>query len=324
MTAGDVMQLSREMLADTGVTAAGERFTNTVLRPFLQAAHREINSVAVLYGLPVCLRHLYRYLDAYRDRVDLVTNVEFVFNDLYDVYEALPLSVHTVTTLAVEAGSGDGQQTALLRVDVDPGDVSTSLHRGAKAVLTGVTGAPKVNGEWVVTAVSPASPIYALLNCDESPSGYVATYAKLGHIQGDFYPIYLATPGDHPTYHVGRYLTRREYFWEGGQLTIPASYKHRFYKVSVFALLPDPSADGDVVPWIGGENFLAARTASLAVDPLAGGSQDASPVLADRLDIRARGANRESDGSGGFLADWLGTQRIRLRMPPVTPPVAGR
>lgn len=322
-TAGDCMQLSREKLADTGITSAGEQFTDTVLLPHLKTAFRDLNSVAVMYGLPSVFRSLYRYLPEWRGILDL-SSPEYVSLEPFRVLEGIPLTLHQIDTATVVAGSDDGQITALLQVVVDAVEQSTSLRQGALAMITGATGEPALNGVWPVVGSTTTSPITTILNCDVNPAAGVFTYAKMLHLQSRMYEIFLRDEGERGHVIPGQIVTKREYSWLNSKLTVFPSFKLRAYQIDVFANLTEPATAGTAIPFIGAENFLAARTAALAVDPLAGGSQDASPSLAIRLDEEARGPKRQNDGSGGALADWLGTQRIRLRMPPVGPPVAGR
>lgn len=324
MTAGDVLQLSREMLADTRVSLSGSAFTDAKLLPFLKPAFRELNAVAIHYGLPSCLRALYRFLRAYDSEIDLTTSPEFAFVEPYEIREALPLSTHSVESAAVEANSGDGQATARLKLTVPAADQDTSFHQGATAVLMGVTGAPLLNGEWSVIAVSPVSQIFVIVNCDVDPTSAVWTYSKLSHVQGRFYRIYRRDEEYEGILQPAQVASRLEYEWHDDRLVIPPGFRDRIYRMRIFANLPEPTQAADVIPFTGAENFLAARTASLAIDPIAGGSQDAQPALAQRLAIAAMGPGMQVDGSGGHLADWLGMQRVRLRTPPTTTPVSRR
>lgn len=326
-TVGTVLQTARELIGDVDIVSTGEQFTDAKLLPKFQIAFRELNDLAVRYGLPDCERRIYRYLEARRSFVSLHSSeLEFSFDEPHTVHEARMYGRHKIDSIALVSGSNDGRISGLLDITLDANVTSTTFRMGTTAVVHDVTGSNALNGEWPVNAVVLASPILIRVNSPlESIGSPTYTNAYVAHPVNDW-ELCDSTPAIDTLNPVSgfQFASHRKYVWGVDYLEAPASYLDRMFRITAFVNFTNPSQTSDTIYFEAAEQFLAARTAALAVMDEAAGPDNAPNPLYVELDVLARGRNRESDGSGGFLADWLSKQRIRRRRPPVGAPVDRR
>lgn len=303
-TSTQVYDEIRVLLEDTE-GGGGGRFTNPLLRPFLQAAWHEIHAAALSHNLPLIRRSVYPILPPYTG--DLYPVVAGISN-MGEIIEVAERSYLAANSIAISAIITPASALATVTTAATHPFVS-----GNRVTHHGVSGlSDDINDIWMIEKLT--STTYRIRG-STATGAHTASTGTATYSTEAFSTLKLVEKIDHTTAPGGSLSV---YAWNLDRFIFPGANVNRQLRLTyqLSDALPDDESLGVGID--GCLPFLKFRTAGLALLNLA-------PQTAAQFNATALGGSLNGQDLNGFLGMLIRPQiRTSQRLPVVRPPFRPR
>ena len=290
-TVQSVYDQSRSLLGDDQISPQGEVFTNAVLQPHYSVAYRALYRTMAILGNPYIERDVFYTLPANTTFLDPATA------GITDMGEPLFVEWRTGFTSVNITGATIGAGFVTITA---PGHGAAS---GDQVVTGGIVGLVGTDGIWGVTVLDPNT--LTLNGCVATgtyTSGGTATRGG-----GQFFPMDARDRFDD----LGANASGYEYTWIGDVFGFRVSAAPLELRITYSASGNPPTNTATTIGIDDSLDFLSTYAAGLAI--ASRGGRD----LANELQIRAIGREKNEENPGGLLLSFLRNEVKRVqRIPP--------